>query len=297
MTLGLKHPREDWKPPQNPFLKYVYRRTHFYQKSWIQAVTGTPGSGKSYCCLSMGYRLDPHFDISNVFFKPSTFLEGLNSIKRNGTVLFYDEPEVSLSNKKWQSIQNMATTDVVNICRFKKPIIFFALPEFTRMDKSIRLAVNSVSWASRKGNDAVRLDVKKVLTQKTRDDVAFSSFRTTIDKRKYKIGSLIFDKLPPKDLLVAYEKEMVKMKEGLLKRRAKELRELENEEGYDGGESLTDIVEKVLKDPEAYKSEHRGTLSKQLIRIEFNISHADAEAIKVLVEKKLRLAREKQDAE
>jgi hypothetical protein len=230
--------------------------------------------------------------MSNVFFSPAEFLEGLNNVKRSGTVLFYDEPEVTLSNKKWQSIQNMATTDVVNICRFKKPIILFALPDVSRMDKSIRLGVDAVSWAHRRGNRAVKLETKKVIKSKADDKITYTSFQTTIDRKKVKLGNTVFRNLPPKPLMDAYEKQMIIVKEDILRKRSRELMMMEREEGYDAVDSLPDIVEKIMKTPEEYRSAHRKSISKQLIRMEYNISHADADAVKQLVEKKLRMAQE-----
>jgi len=127
------------------FLTYVQRRIA-ENRNFLCAITGPTGSGKSYSALWAAEQLDADFDIRNVCFEPKEFLDlltGKTKQLRRGSVLLFDEIQVSMGALAYQSIQSRLINSVLQTFRSMNLIVFFTTPSFGFVDASARKLFHS----------------------------------------------------------------------------------------------------------------------------------------------------------
>jgi len=127
------------------FNSYILQRIS-RNKNFICCITGETGSGKSYSTLREGELLDPDFDIRNVCFTPLEFMKLVNGktkkLKR-GSVIIYDEVQVTMSALDFQSLQAKLINACLSTFRFKGFILFMTSPYFQFVNKSARKLFHS----------------------------------------------------------------------------------------------------------------------------------------------------------
>lgn len=122
------------------FNSYIFQRIE-QNKNFLACVTGQTGSGKSWSALRQGEVLDPNFDIGNVCFTAKEFMDLVNQkvkVLKSGSVIVYDEIQVSMSHLDYQAIQSKLINYVLQTFRHKNFILFFTSPHFSFINKSAR---------------------------------------------------------------------------------------------------------------------------------------------------------------
>ncbi len=126
-------------------------------KNFICCISGQTGSGKSYSALKVGENLDPDFDIRNVCFTPEEFMDlvtGKTKKLKRGSVICFDEIQVTMSALDFQSIQAKLINSCLQTFRYMGFILFMTSPFFTFINKSARKLFHS-RW------ETVSIDYKK----------------------------------------------------------------------------------------------------------------------------------------
>ncbi len=115
----------------NPVFNSIYGRIHYYNRNYLGLNCGGTGSGKSWGGLTECYALDrdctgkPRFDIDNVIFLPSKFLEWVRSKPFTGSFIMWDEAGVGLASREWYSRINQFIVKVLTTFRFQRLGVIF----------------------------------------------------------------------------------------------------------------------------------------------------------------------------
>lgn len=127
------------------FNSYILQRIE-RNKNFLAVITGQTGSGKSWSALREGEVLDPDFDVGNVCFTPKEFLDLVNGKTKElkkGSVIIFDEIQVSMSHLDYQSIQAKLLNYVLQTFRHKCFILFVTSPHFSFINASARKLFHS----------------------------------------------------------------------------------------------------------------------------------------------------------
>lgn len=133
----------------NSFIHYAANRVLQNNKNFLCAVTGPTGAGKSWLSGSCGeefskitgipFKVDTH-----VIFSLKELLDLINNkevdkILKPGTFILFDEPQVSVNARQWQSEANQILATLTSTFRNMRLIIFFATPYMEFLDKQSRI--------------------------------------------------------------------------------------------------------------------------------------------------------------
>lgn len=145
-TLTYNSPEEDRK---HSFVKYIANRVLGYNKNFLCAVTGQTGSGKSWLSGSVGEEYSkltgiPYRAKGYTIFSLRELLDLINDEDLEnklppGTFLMFDEPQVSVNSREWQSEANQILSTLTSTFRNMRLVIFFATPYLEFLDKQTRI--------------------------------------------------------------------------------------------------------------------------------------------------------------
>lgn len=279
---------------KDPWLDYIWRRAHMYNKSFICIVVGDSGDGKSWSVMKMAEIIDPKFTIDNVVFSAKEYMAALDRITRKGTVIIWDEVGIGANARKWDSLINIAVTEVIETQRFLVPIVFLTTPDPRMSDTNIRSMVNSFCEARRFGSRPAELYVYIVNRDRKRNKTYFVHPRVKIRKRfpdgrtekfRYRYDKMIFRSLPSEKLREAYEIKQVKFKNELRRRNMKTLLLAEKYEDT-STERVKVALTDVLSAPEEYMNIKK-RLDWHIIKDVAGLSRDDAQTVKRIAEKEL----------
>jgi len=250
----------------------------------MQVVTGGVGEGKSYSTLVLAELLDKHFTIDNVCFSPKEFTEAVHNLKGKGRVIIFDEAGILLSARKWWSITNMMINEVLQTFRYKNPIVFFVLPDFSFLDKSARKVVQALGIVSRRGNNAPVMRLHHLSFDRKEGKIYYPHpvIRPN-GERKYKLESLVMNTLPSPAIVEAYETKAKAYKDKLQERNKLNFEAIEMDE-VRKSRTLQDDIQHVIKHMDAFVNK-RGKLDVNFIRNGLDISYAKAKYVKSKLEK------------
>lgn len=133
----------------NALMRYIAHRVMNNNKNFLCAVTGMTGAGKSWSTGSMaeiyssltGIEYNPKV---HVIFSFKQLLDLINSkddsLKlKYGSVLTFDEPQVTINSRTWKSQANQAFNSLISTFRNLRLVIFFATPYMEFLDKQSRV--------------------------------------------------------------------------------------------------------------------------------------------------------------
>jgi len=124
-------------------IHWAYDRVMNKNLNVLAAITGNPGSGKSYVSLRWGElqseRNGVEFSVDNIVFTPKEFIRLINSgnLKR-GSVIIMDEAGVAINSRKWQSSINLMVNYVIQTFRHQNYVVILNAPYFDFIDAAVR---------------------------------------------------------------------------------------------------------------------------------------------------------------
>lgn len=131
------------------FIHYFANRVLNNNKNFMCAVTGPTGSGKSWLSGSIQETYAKVYNIKyipkvHILFSLKELLDLINTpniqeILPPGSVLLFDEPQVSVNARQWQSEANQILATLTSTFRNMRLIIFFATPYLEFLDKQSRI--------------------------------------------------------------------------------------------------------------------------------------------------------------
>ena len=270
------------------FYKYMRARTQRYKKNTAKVNTGDTGSGKTIKALLESYIINPkRFSEERYANSAKEFLDLVDDSKR-GDVLVWDEAGVSLSSRKWHSLSNILTGEVLQTYRDKYYTVIFIAPDLSFIDVQARKLLNIFSEVQRYDAKASYDYLYKMKVDRKKGNIFFPWYQarfegTLINLPRVMTPFSAIKKIPKAPLKAIRLKETM-FKDKIRKNSKSIISMLEQEDG----QSLTiyDMISEVETNPDKY-TDAKGNIDKSLIEVAFGIGRTKSLQIVKFVRKSI----------
>ena len=131
------------KPERDCWCRWLVGRTMRLAKNNLISIVGKTGSGKTLSAISICEKMSKmsgvEFTIDNIIFSLKELMELINSDKlKKGSCIIFDEPQVSISARDFQSKSNKVFGYLASTFRHRNFSLFFCTPFETLLDKNTR---------------------------------------------------------------------------------------------------------------------------------------------------------------
>lgn len=134
---------------KHSFIHYFANRVLNNNKNFLCAVTGSTGSGKSWGAGAISEIYSGLYDIGynpkiHILFSVKELLnlinrKDLNEVLPPGSIILFDEPQVSANARDWRSEANQILGTLTSTFRNMRLIVLFATPYLEFIDKQSRI--------------------------------------------------------------------------------------------------------------------------------------------------------------
>ena len=131
--------------PSGYFTQYIKNRIRNNQ-NFLCVITGSTGSGKSYSALRLGEKIDENFNADNICFNARQFMDLVNGKTKElhkGSVILFDELQVTMSNLDFQTLQSKLINYVLQTFRHRNFILIVTTPHFNFLNATARKLFHS----------------------------------------------------------------------------------------------------------------------------------------------------------
>lgn len=279
-------------PTQRVILHHIWRRMNIKNEHFMGAIVGREGKAKSHTALKIASGVDPTFDVDRVFFNVAHALAALNSDEYGkGQMIVIDEAGVSMGNRTWYDRDQIDTNQALQTIRKENMGVLWTLPRLSELDSQTHGRLHAYIEMTRKypENEEQPYAVGKWKnidpTRDERDKLYKEYPRMKIDGYKQKIKEIGITP-PDQSLVDAYEPR----KDEFMNEFIGDIVDKANEQLEDeAAAGPKEIAQDIAKDGIGQFVAVNGTtnapyINKDLIRVQFDISHSDANAVKALLE-------------
>lgn len=268
----------------------VWKRCNEQNKHFMGVVVGREGSGKSHTSLKIASTVDPTFSADRVFYEPKRLLEVLQDDQYGaGTAVVIDEAGVGLGNRTWYEQDQILLNQALQTARDDNMIVLFNLPRLSELDSQtigrLHTFIEMMELNKREGYAEARW--MNIDPARDESGNVFKQYPRLRDNgRTVKVERVRFT--PPAESLVeSYEGRKEKFKDELYQRAIDAADEADS--GDDGADPKK-VAQDIAADGIAGVVSRNGStkepyISKDLIRVEHDLSHSDASAVKELLER------------
>jgi len=267
----------------------MWKRMNVDNEHFMGAVVGREGSGKSHSALKLARTVDPAFTADDVFFDPQDLLEAFDSdAYGKGNVIILDEAGVGLGNRSWYDKEQILLNQTLQTVRDDNMGVLFTLPRLEELDSQTIGRLHAFvemletypdeGWALSKWKNIS-------LSRDGRGDDWKKYTKLRADGVKKRVTRFAIP-APPSELVAKYEERKESFKAELYEEAIAAYDDKDNDEAS----SPKDIAQEIADDGiEQFVSQNSSTkeayINKDLIRVEYELSHSDATAVKKLLEK------------
>lgn len=231
------------------FCSYILRRISRNQ-NFLCAITGSTGSGKSWSALRLAETLDPNFSADNICFTARQFLDLVNGKAKQlkkGSVILFDEMQVSLGHLDFQTLQAKLLNYVLQTFRHRNFILLITTPHFNFINATSRKLFHSRMETLSIDKNKQQVKLKPYLLQVSQDEGKI--YRKYLRVYSEAMGivplKVINVAKPSPELIDAYEHKKNEFTTQLNESIASDLARLEEGRGQ---KELTSIQEEIVKD-------------------------------------------------
>lgn len=182
--------------PKDALPRYLKAQKRILGGGFVMVITGgrkkKMRTGKSWTAARIGEVLVPHFSVDRIVALPINFLEQQAEIEKKAAeldVLIMDEGGVAVSSKQWMNLFNQLIGYSVQIAGDLNCIIIIVAPNFSLIDKSIRMLVAYWGYCVKKRGEDGKTNVYFYLYETNTDlltgNVYFSKLRFYDRKNKH----------------------------------------------------------------------------------------------------------------
>lgn len=213
------------------FVQYIHNRIK-RNKNFVACITGPTGSGKSWSALRLAESIDPDFTIENLCFSPREFMSlvsGTTKQLKKGSVIVFDEVQVSMSHLDYQSLQSKMLNYVFQTFRHRNFILFMTSPHFNFINASLRRLFHArIETISINPNEK-QVTLKPLLLQVNQDtgDVYRKYLRVHVKGQGVVPLQRMRVSMPSDELIGAYEEKKTAFTQGLNESIERDLAKLE----------------------------------------------------------------------
>lgn len=173
------------KEGENSFITYIKKRIK-HNLNFVCLFQGASGIGKTWSAISMAQQIDPEFDterqVTFDFKETMTLINNEWFKQKKWKIIIFDEPQISISNRTWQSLANRLMNYLLSTFRHQNVILIFCSPYKDFLDsqsvKMIHCIFECMGVDKKKGLSKVRPKLQQYN----------SSMKKTYQHRLYVIG-------------------------------------------------------------------------------------------------------------
>lgn len=267
----------------------IWDRMWLNNEHFMGVIVGREGSGKSYTGIKLAEVCDPTFDAERVMFDPVNFLKQLRDWKKEnetqGKMVVIDEAGVGVGVRTWYEKDQVRLNQVLQIIRDENMGVIFTIPRLEELDSQTEGRLHAFmemvdkddgNWAKFKylNWDPTRDGRNKIYRE-------YPEFRVGGQQRpvrKLKVSP------PSEDIAAEYERRKTQFQ-------AEEYDDAidDMEEDVDDEMSVKEVAMEIEEEGlDQVVSRHNQTkepyINKDLIRAHYELSHADANAVKSLLD-------------
>ena len=275
-------------PSARVLRRYIWKRMNVENEHFMGVIVGREGSGKSHTALSICRKVDPTFDADRVFFDPADLVRAFRDDELGtGSMVMLDEAGVGLGNRSWYEKEQVLLNQTLQTVRDENMGVLYTLPRLSELDSQTIGRLHALLSMKEKypedGWAALSWKNIEVTREKESDKVYKKYPRMRVDGYQQRITEIGIKK-PPESLAEAYEQRKASFKDDLYD----EVIDAHDETEEDDGQDLKDIAQEIAQDIDGFVSTNGSTkekyINKDLIRIEYELSHSDARAVKSMLE-------------
>jgi len=239
------------KKGEPSFITYVRKRLA-NNLNFICLYTGGPGIGKTWNGISMSWQLDPEFDAERqITFDFKQTMELVNSKwfkAKKIKVILFDEPQISISNRNWQSMTNKLLNYLLSTFRHQNIILILCAPYADFLDSQAMKLLHCI-FECRGVNKKKKLSrVRPKLQQYN------AQLKKTYNHSLHVINDGQVEKMtfwditrPPQHLIDVYERRKTEFTTKLNREIIEKLNEVEMKEKLGDKKPLTETQQGILE--------------------------------------------------
>lgn len=240
-----------YKKGELSFVRFIKKRIK-NNLNFLSIATGPTGSGKSWSMLRLAYEIDPTFEAKQVAFSFKQVMRLLNDpefMKKKWKIIIFDECQIDISNRSWQSLVNRLFNYLLSTFRHRNIILLFTTPysDFIDLSSKKLLHCEFVCKGWNKKTKKSRLRPKLLQYNSRMKKFYEHSLHVIRGGEVHKMENWEIDS-PPEHIIGPYEASKLEFTDKLNERILKELENLDNEEKKpDTRKALTDKQEEVME--------------------------------------------------
>lgn len=274
-------------------LRRVWDRMNTRNEHFMGCIVGREGSGKSHTAIRIAHEIDPTFNANRVIFDVKNLLEVLESGEHEpGNVYVLDEAGVQMGARTWHDRAQILANQALQLVRDHNLGVIFTLPIASELDKQAHGRIQAMLEVVNK-EEGEHVDIKWKWIDPdrvNRNGKLYKKFpRRRQNGRLKRITSLRIGP-PDTEIIDRYEMKKNEFQASFYRETIEEMEGAEEEQDKDlsPNEIATQLIDSGMK---AVISEHGRTgepyIDHDLIRAEYDISHADARTAKKLIRKQI----------
>lgn len=273
-------------------LRRIWDRLNQNNEHFMGVVVGEEGSGKSYTGIKIANEVDPSFTADRVLFNVKELLQVLKDGDHEpGNFYVLDEAGVQLGVRTWQERGQILANQALQLIRNENLGLLFTLPRLGELDSQAQGRLQAFLELTEKEHGEYVAGKWKWMDPDRADETGevYKKYpRRREDGRVLRITKVAF-RPPPEGIIEPYEEKKNEFQERFYEQTIRELEGVEEEAEADPGMTVKEIATEIAGNGLAkVVSRHNQTrqpyINKDLIRAEYGIPHADARAVKSLLE-------------
>lgn len=268
----------------------VWDRMWIDNEHFMGVLVGREGSGKSLTGMKIAEVCDPSFNADRVMFDPKNFLERLQDWKENnetqGKMVVIDEAGVGVGVRSWYEKDQILLNQVLQLIRDENMGVIFTLPRLEELDSQTEGRLHAfMEMAAKKPDKWAK--VKYLDWDPTRDgrNEAYREYPTmTVNGTRQSIKRITLS--PPSDEIIEpYEKRKDTFQSEQYQNAIDEMED-DVEDEMSVKEVAMEIADGSIGDYVARHSQNNTPyINDNLIRIDYELSQNDAQAVKDLLQR------------
>ena len=264
----------------------IWTRLNVDNEHFMGAIVGREGSGKSLTAVAIASLVDPDFTADDVYFDPQDLLEAFDSDDYSrGSVIIMDEAGVGLGNRSWYDKEQILLNQTLQTVRDDNMGVLFTLPRLEELDSQTigRLHAMIEMEGVVDGEYATARWKNIELSRDGRGDVYKKYPRYLINGARRRISQIGIGR-PPAEIEETYEERKAAFKEELYEEAIGAYESDDSGDSYGPKEAAQEIAEDgIAPFVSLNDSTNQPYINKELIRVEYDLSHNDASAVKSLL--------------
>lgn len=271
-----------YKAGEDSFVRWVKKRIA-HNLNFICLFQGATGIGKTWSAISMAQMIDLEFNADQIVFDFKELMNVINADwfkKKKWKIVIWDEPQTTISNRSWQSLNNKFMNYLLTTFRHQNVILIFCCPYVDFLDSQSMKLLHCIF-------ECVGVDKKTNLSRVRPKIQQYNSYMKKMyqhplyvirGKKAIPLRDWFIPK-PQVDLIEQYEAKKTAFTSNL----NKEIHNKLNELSKDNSKEQESIIEQRLNEPYSYKLRGRKPLTAQQERVMRCLAnHKYADALNIL---------------